>query len=269
MTNVCLYIFCLFVIVSCIGCDKIGGEDEIDFYGPIWIESICISKDRPAEVLIGVNGLGGTGCGNRSFKNIYVDRVENTINIRPTTTIDSDLRSGEVTCSAIDDFYGEVTLKDLDVGEYEITLTRVQGLRLRIEKETASALLRPRIEINTVEMKTSEGIQRFDSFPDPLRETTETVQVTIHVEGFFAFGSHFETPPKITYITPPKITYRGGADISIAISGEVGFADCMQDRNLTRLPHYDAEIDLGLFEAGDYRVHINGDEVQFSIRLPK
>ena len=172
---------------------------------------------------------------------------------------------GAVTCSAIEHFYGQVTLKDLDIGEYEITVSHGTPLRLRIEKETAAVLLRPRINITTLEMKTSKGIQRFETFPDPWIEATETVQVTIKVEGYFAFGSHSEAPPKITKITDIK---QGATEIRIDISGEVGFVDCSQDR--TQLPRYDAEIDLGLFEAGTYRVTINEYEnVFFSIRLPK
>lgn len=249
-------------MIACNGGNPIfDRENEIDFYGPIGIEVHCISKDRPAEVLIGVEGLGGSGCRNRSFKNIYVDRVENTISLKPTELESS---GGGYTCSGIEHFYGEVTLKDLDVGEYEITVIRGNSFRLRIEKETAAVLLRPRINITTVEMKTSKGIQRFDAFPDPWIETTETVQVTLKVEGYFAFGSHFEEPPKITDIK------REGTEIRIDISGEVGFADCRQDRNLTQLLPYDTQIDLGLFEAGTYHVTINENEdVFFSIRLPQ
>lgn len=53
------------------------------------------------------------------------------------------------------------------------------------------------------------------------------------------------------------------------ISGEVLIADCMADVSiLNGGPLYDAEIDLGIFAAGDYRVNVNENEVRFSIRLP-
>ncbi len=260
MTNVCLYIFCLFVIVSCIGCDNIF-EDEVYFDAPIQIEALCISEDRPTEVVMSVFGFKGSGCGDKSFKNVYVDRVGNTIFLTPTIT--EGLQIGISTCSAEIEYRGETILKTLEVGEYSIWAGDSEALRLHIEAEKASVLLRPRIrEFTTVQMKTSEGIQRFDSFPEPWIETTEPVQVTIGVEGYFAFGSHIEAVSKITCIE------REAEEIKVDLFGEVRIDDCLQDTSFTERPWGETEIDLGLFTAGDYRVNVNGDKVWFSIRLP-
>ena len=57
----------LFVIVSCIGCDRFR-ENEVNFIGPTWIENICVSEDRPTEVLVRVSGFGGDGCADKTFK---------------------------------------------------------------------------------------------------------------------------------------------------------------------------------------------------------
>ncbi len=265
VTNFCPYIFCLFVIVSCIGCDEIS-EDEVYFPGA-GIENVCISEDRPAEVLIIVSGLGGTGCGYTPFKNVYADRVGNTISLKPTVIKSNNGGLGYTTCSGIIEYYGEATITGLDVGEYELTSNDRERLRLRIEKKTASVLLRLYVTNITVEMKTSEGSKRFDAFPvpgiavpDPLIETDEPVQVTIGVKGYFLFGSHIEDPSEITSIK------REAEDITVDISGEVPITNCMQDINLIGGPQYDTEIDLGIFAAGDYRVNVDRNEVRFSIR---
>ena len=257
--------FLLFVIVSCIGCDRFY-EDEVYFVGPTWIENVCISENRPAEVLIHVSGLGGTGCGsNIPFKKIYVDRVENTISLRPTV-ISSNNGVGYTTCSAIEDYSGEVAIKDLDVGEYEIAYNDSARLRLRIEKTTAFVFLRLKITNITVEMKTSEVIKRFDAYPIPLRgmpdtsiETDEPVQVTMHVKGYFDFGLQIEDSSEITSIK------REAEEITVDISGKVEMTNCMEDISANG-SWYDTEIDLGMFRAGDHRVNVNGSGIWFSIR---
>ncbi len=270
-----IVIFVLFVIVSCIGCDKIF-EDEVYYHGATIEEAFtCISVDRPvevdrpAEVLIRLSGFAASsGCTDRPFENIYVDRVENRISLKPTV-IKRLLTGWGATCSAVVYYRGEVTLKDLEVGEYEIWANDSEPLRLRIEEETASVLLRPLITITMVEMKTSERIQRFDRsdvypyhFPDPWIETREPVQVTIGVSGYFRYGSEIIDPLKITCIE------REATEIKVDISSEVGIADCLknQETNYTSGPSYDTEIDLGIFAVGDYHVGINGDSVSFSIR---
>lgn len=249
-----IVIFVLFVIVSCIGCDR----DEIYYRGSTAIGIVSISEDRPAEVLISVAGVTD-GCGPIPFRNVYADRVENTIFLKATVLED---HGGGYTCSAIDELYGEVPVKDLEVGEYKIVVNDRERLRLRIEKETAYVLLKPIIRDITVQMKTSEGIERFDSFQDPWIETAETVQVTMGVEGFFDYGIQCEFK-EMTDIE------REAEDINVDISSEVLIADCMADVSIIDgEPRYDAEIDLGIFAAGDYRVNVNGYEVRFSIRLP-
>ena len=257
-------LFCLIAFSAIVlGCGE--EADEVNFIGPTWIENVCISKDRPAEALIHVSGLGGTGCGsNIPFKNIYVDRVENTISLRPTV-ISSNNGMGYTTCSAIEDYSGEVTIKDLDVGEYEIAYNDSARLRLRIEKGAAFVFLRLKITNITFEMKTSKVIKRFDVYPRPLRrvpdpliETDELVQVTMGVKGYFDFGSHIEDASEITSIK------REAEEITVDISGKVEMTNCMEDISVNG-PWYDTEIDLGMFRAGDHRVNVNGGEVRFSI----
>lgn len=255
----------LFVIVSYIGCDKFR-EDEVYFVGPTWIEDICVSEDRPAEVLVHVSGFGGDGCrSNIPFKNIEVDRIGNTISLKPTV-IDGGSDFGYGTCSAIEDYSGEVTLKDLGVGEYEIAYNDNARLRLRIEKEKAFVFLRLKITNITLEMKTSEAIKRFDVYPRPLRrepdplvKTKEPVQVQFSVKGYFDFGLQIEDSSEITSIK------REAEEITVDISGKVEMTNCMEDISANG-SWYDTEIDLGMFRAGDHRVNVNGSEVRFSIR---
>lgn len=255
----------LFVIVSYIGCDKFR-EGEVYFVGPTWIEDICVSEDRPAEVLVHVSGFGGDGCrSNIPFKNIEVDRIGNTISLKPTV-ISSNNGVGYTTCSGIESYSGEVTIKDLDVGEYEIAYNDNARLRLRIEKEKAFVFLRLKITNITLEMKTSEAIKRFDVYPRPLRrepdplvKTKEPVQVQFSVKGFFPFGVHIEDSAGITSVK------REAEEVAVDISGKVEMANCMEDVNVDG-PWYDTEIDLGMFQTGDHRVNVNGGEVRFSIR---
>lgn len=254
-----IVIFVLFVIVSCIGCYR----DEIYYRGSTAIGIVSISEDRPAEVLMSVTGLTD-GCGPIPFRNVYADRVENTIFLKATVLDDS----GHYTCLGIVEYYGEVTVKDLEVGEYKIVANDREHLRFRIEKETAYLLLKPRVRDITVQMKTSEGIELFDSsFLDFLMETTEPVQVTIDVEAYFA-DCEIGDLSKMMYIE--RDIEREAGDINVDISGKVLSADCSQKAGILsgRSSRYDAQIDLGIFAAGDYRVNVNGYEVRFSIRLP-
>ena len=261
------------ILLMSVGCDSFdlgmiddNREVEVNFIGPIRIETVCISEDRPPEVLIHLSGLGGTGCrSDIPFKNVYVDRVENTIFLKPTI-IKSNKGVGYTTCTGIESYSGEATLKDLDVGEYKIAINDIERLRLRIEKRTAFVFLRLSITNITVEMKMSEGIKHFEAYPrplifvpDPLIETDEPVQVTMSVRGYFRFGSQIEDPSKITSIK------REAEEITVDISGEVQVTSCMPDMSSRGL-WCDTEIDLGLFGPGDYRVNVNGNEVRFSIR---
>ncbi len=249
------FLFVLCVIVLCIGC---GESDEV--YIDAWIKNVCISEKSPVEVQIHLSGMGGDGCGRRPFKNIYVDRVGNRIILEPTAI--ASHYTGGYTCSSFITYYGDITLKDLDVGEYEIRGTSGASVWLRIEERSAFVRRSVRIKEITLEVKTSEGIKRFEAYPrpliavpDPLIETDGPVQVTMGVKGIFDV-SEIEDLSKITSIK--RVT----EEMTVKIPGEVQIINCLQD-----LSHwYDTEIDLGLFEPGDYRVNVYGHEVRFSIR---
>lgn len=253
----CLFVFC--VSVSCIGCSG----DEVYYGGPIMIGIVSISEERPAEVRFGVVGLI-EGCGPIPFENVYADRVENTIYLKPTVLENYNTGGGYI-CSAIDQIYGEVSVKDFDVGEYKIVSNDYEYFRLRIEKATASVLRKPIIRDITVEIKTSEGLEVFETlFSEPLIKTAEPVAVRISVRGYFEYGCEVEDPSKVK----ADIKRESGA-IDVNISSEVSIADCIRDITgiLDTSSGYDAQIDLGTLGAGEYRLNVNGHEVQFSIRI--
>ena len=202
----------------------------------------------------------------QNFQNIGVERVGNTIALKPTIIGGGNDSSvfGYGTCSAIVQYSGEATITDLGVGEYEIAYGDNARLRLRIEKEKTFGFLRLKVTNITLEMETSEAIKRFDVYPklwrvpDPLIETREPVQVTMRVKGFFLFGSQIEDSAGIVSVK------REAEEVAVDISGKVEMVNCMEDINVDG-PWLDTEIDLGVFRTGDYRVNVNDSDVRFSI----
>ena len=103
------------LVVLITGCDYLDGHKDVDM--PITVAGlVSISDDRPAEVVIGVFGFNNDTCVNSEGK-VFADRDGNKIHL----TGKMEVPLGPGGCGdAITDVYGEVTVKDLEVGEYII-----------------------------------------------------------------------------------------------------------------------------------------------------
>ena len=243
------------------------------------VDIVSISEDRPAEVLFVVAGIRGDGC-DPSIQKVHAERVGNTVVLRATGS-EEIFDSGGYDCTMmVEATGGEIVVKDLEVGEYKVaTDDGHELLQFRIEKGAAYVVRKPIIWDVTAQMKTSEGIKLFDAIEflsDPYVYSAEPVQVSIGVEGCF-IAQTCEHSHKIV------IDEESSGIINVEISGEAPInADCIQYQQFhndlattivfsspnTLYDAYEAEIDLGTFGTGDYRVNLNGsDEVWFSIRL--
>ena len=155
-----LVIFVLCVSVSCIGCSR--DEGEVDFLSPHRICLVSFSKERPAKVLIRITGEIAE-CVTAPFSNVYTDRDENMIFLRPTISSGLfDEGEGDV-CELTGILYGEVTVTDLDVGEYTIVF-RGSGREDTIYYGYTSYFLR--IEAETVYFFRENDPKRYDCVGD-------------------------------------------------------------------------------------------------------
>ena len=115
-----IWIPLLSVWVLTMGCSLFDEflSEEVDYGGPLGICLVSFSKERPAKVLMRITGpIEGV---DATFSNVYTDRDENTIFLRPTIPSDLYPERGDVISEGFGTLYGEVTVTDLDVGEYTI-----------------------------------------------------------------------------------------------------------------------------------------------------
>ena len=246
-----IIILVLFVVVSLTGCDRYEEVDmgvvvpppesegyeakEVDMR----IEAVgilSISEERPAEVLIGAIGSHFNTCVNMDAK-IYYEREGNTIRLWASKQI----LDGAVCGQAVTEAYGEVSVGNLEVGEYQIVSDSRELHQFRIEEDTGYVTRRPIIH-----------------FVDFAVKLSDPALVTMSVRGYFGRGCE---PFLKTDVTRTEGT------INIDISGEVPLnADCqINPFRIYVNDSYSAEIDLGKFSLGRYKVIVNGKERWFDI----
>ncbi len=223
------------------------------------VSILSVSEDRPAEVLLGVVGSSPEEwCANRYAK-VDADRKENTIRL----SITMEVPTGLVDCVApITEVYGEVTVKNLETGTYSVVQDDRELLHFHIGTDASHADLGPVIESIDVAIKTYDGAEPIG----PWVETSLPVDVTINVRGYFDSQcmSYLDT-----YVYRAEFGF-----VVVDISGHVPITngECALSiepyENPVNSPYdlYAAEIDLGTFSTGDYKVIVNGKSTWFSIK---
>lgn len=255
MLNRIIGILILLGVVSFIGCGSLFSEKTdmpIDKVG-----ILSVSEDRPATVVIGVLGSHHNTCVGESAK-VSADRDGKTIQLTATMQV----ATGWDLCGdAVTDVYGEVTIRNLHVGEYKVMSGSHELLKFRIAADAGYVKTGPIIEHVYFTIKTADGVEVSD--PRPNIETSEPVQVTMGMVGYFETKCipHLKTHIEL-YDRWSELGDTGYYTIDVDILGEVRIVntECalMIHPSKTYLsPSYTAEIDLGMLSVGSFQIHVN------------
>lgn len=251
-----IVVLMLFVVVWFIGCGFIGTE-EVDMQ----VEKVgllSVSENRPATVLIGVLGSHHNTGADADAK-VSADRDGNTIHISATKRV-----FGGAQGDAVSDVYGEVTVRNLEVGEYKIMNGGHELLKFRIAADAGYVKSGPIVAYLELTVKTADGIELFPHITPSFYQTSEPVQVTMGVVGYFDSKC---VPYLKTHIERRSWTTESGTpsyEIYVDISGEVPIVntECAlkihpTDYDYGVNPSYYAEIDLGTFPLGWHHIKVN------------
>ena len=246
----CIIILVLFVDLFT-GCDHLDGYKDEDME----IEAasiVSISDDSPAEVVIGAFGSNNDGC-VKPYGKVYANRDGNNIHLTGKKEIPLD--SGY--CNyGIWEVYGEVTVKNLEMGEYKIVGYNSRELqRFRVELDAVYVGIEPIINDFIISPIVPDNIE--------LEYTFYHVKVGISIGGFYEIGcepilnTDVESTGDIINI-----------DMWCVVPNTDSGCDIVIDPYQTHLiPPYNTEIDLGTFSVGSYSVVINGGGYLFHVPL--
>ncbi len=257
---ICSVVLMLFSVVSFIGCGFIRTKESVPVEK---VGLVYVSENRPATVLIGVLGWHHNTCVDGDAK-ISADRDGKTIHLTATMRV----YSGFGGCGdAVSDVYGEVTVRNLEVGEYKVMYGDRELLKFRIAEDAGYVKSGPIVEYLEFTMKTADGVEVFPRY----YETSEPVQVTMGVVGYF---DNKCVPYLKTHVERDNV-WGNIFDIYVDISGEVPIVntECtlMINPNKSHLdPSYSyyAEIDLGTLSVGQYKINVNDSgRASVTIRL--
>ena len=237
-----------FFIFYCTGCGFLNDSEEFEG-APHGAYILSISDDRPAEVTIGWVSYTADGCG--SATGVSAERDSNNIYL----TIKESIYTGTGGCTdAVEEIYGEFTVKNLEVGEYIIKgnddNTEEFGW-LRIEPEAAYSFVDTRRPFFRTKAVT----------PNDEEHIGDTYQVTVS----FRLPGWYNCEPII------KTDIERTQDvIDIEAWQVVPETDCqmMLDTLTDQYRSKFIDIDLGTFSAGSYTVIINDIEDTFEIPPP-
>lgn len=236
------------------GCDFLDGSKDVDMR----IEAagvVSASYDRPAEVVIGAVGFHSNTCVSRNAK-VSATREGNNINLTAKMEIPFvPSLCGDAETQA----YGEVTMKNLKVGEYKIMDDNSRELgRFRIEEHAVYVDIEPIIN--------GFIVAPLDS--GELEDTSYYVEASIGIEEVYASDDCI--PPRtVLWSVPEKtegVTY---VDIRRVVPDDApycGVISLYQPTEAYRFIH-NAEVYLGLFSAGSHSVVISGMNYLFHIPL--
>lgn len=238
-----------------VGCDYLDGSKRVDMR----IEAagvVSASYDRPAEVVIGAVGFHSNTCVSRNAE-VSATREGNNINLTAKKKIPSvPSLCGDAETQA----YGEVTMKNLKVGEYKIMDDNSHELgRFRIEEHAVYVDIEPIIN--------GFIVAPLDS--GELEDTSYYVKASIGIEEAYAFEDCI--PPRTVLWSAPEktegITY---VDIKRVVPDDDPYCGVISLYQPTEAygSIHNTEIYLGLFSAaGSHSVVINGMNYLFDIPL--
>jgi len=151
---ICSVVLMLFSVVSFIGCGFIGTKESVPVEK---VGLLYVSENRPATVLIGVLGWHHNTCVDGDAK-ISADRDGKTIHLTATMRV----YSGFGGCGdAVSDVYGEVTVRNLEVGEYKVMYGDRELLKFRIAEDAGYVKSGPIVEYLEFTMKTATVLKYF------------------------------------------------------------------------------------------------------------
>lgn len=242
-------IILLFFIFCYIGC---GFLDEEYKYSPNEIHILSISDSRPAEIKIGIT-VFADGCSSTLLSDpVTAERDGNNIYIYLTgtrTRLSLNDESGYCPSIVVEQD-GELTVKNLEVGEYTIKVDNLQALqsaetRFRIEPDTAYKFIEPRHPNFIIEPIASNN--------DEQKEGTYRVTTVLHLNGC---SNKTNCEPII------KTDIERTQDvINIEVWEVIPNTECQiigrYERN---------SIDLGTFSIGSYTAIIN--DITYTFEVP-
>ena len=237
-----------FFIFSCTGCGFLNDSEEYEA-SPHEAYILSISDDRPAEVTVGWKYYASDGC--VSATGVSAERSSNNIYL----TIKESIYTGPDACTdAVEEIYGEFTVKNLEAGEYIIkgnnNNTEEFGW-LRIEPDTAYSFVDSGSPLFSTKAVTPND--------------EEHIGDTYHVTVSFSLPGWYNCEPII------KTNIERTQDvINIEAWQVVPKTDCqiMLDPLTDQYEYKFIDIDLGTFSAGSYTVIINDIEDTFEVPPP-
>lgn len=215
---------------------------------------VSISDDRPAEVVIGAFGFHHNGCVNPDG-NVYAERYGNEIYLtgRMEIFVGGTCEDSETAA------YGEVTVKNLEVGEYKIIPGyNYEPQRLCIESDAAYVYIEPVINDFAVSPIVPDSSESEDTF----------YHVTIGISGIRSHGFYEIGCEPILKTDTERTEDVINIDMWHVVPNTDSGCDIVVDPyQKFFIPPYN-EIELGTFSVGSYRAIINGSDYLFDVPLP-
>ncbi len=254
------------------GCDFLDEQDAGMFIQTAGV--VSTSMDRPserdtiAEVVIGAFSANPNTCVGKL--KVSADREGN--NIYLTAEKETSLVSGLVfgACGdAVTEVYGEVTVKNLEVGEYKILddNSRRELGRFRIEPTWPWAYM-VHVDVDAI-------ITEFIASPSPIDPDNYSVHAMLHIAELYE--PHCYPLPRLILRTD---TEEIEDVINVNIECSVPYIDPGCAVMVNSYPHteepsypryryeYNTEVYLGVFSAGSHSVVINGNGRNYLFDIP-
>ena len=278
----------LVVLVVCVtGCDNVedGYADEDMTIKAAYLTSV--SSVSPAEVTIGVIGWHNNTCVGSEAK-VYANREGNKIYL----TTQKKVPIGDWACgAAVTGVRGEVTLKNLEVGEYIILdedAERVSNIsddngyssfrfggelgRFRIESGAVYMEIKPaEFYIKAPyfledDQSTELDVSLSPIVPDSgeLEDTSYQVKTAIYI-GEFYYDSNCEPIYKIDMERTTNVI---NLDIWRLIPSVVSGCDLLINHRDLYPALREIQIDIGIFSWGSYNLYFKGKRYFFSVPHP-
>ena len=269
-------------VIFFMGCDYLDGHKDVDM--EIYAVVISsVSSDRPAEVVIGAYGAHSNTC--VSGAKVYANRDGNKIYL----TAKKEIPLGPGDCgSAVAEVYGEVTVKNLEVGEYiimgDVPFEYYEDYelgRLRVESDAAYMQVKPTKMYADMYGKTYPSYtDKLDVILSPIvpgdgkfEDTVYHVKIMVDIVEF-----HIDMTRVFDEYKVPgcEAIYKADIErtenvINLDIWRLVRHTDsgCLIDSDIgigtLWLNATKAEIDIGTLSAGSYTVFIEGVEFYFDV----
>lgn len=269
-------------VISFMGCDYLDGHKDVDMKIDAVVIS-SVSNDRPAEVVIGAYGAHYNTC--VSGAKVYANRDGNKIYL----TAKKEIPLGPGSCGdAVGEVYGEVTVKNLEVGEYiimgDVPFEYYEDYelgRLRVESDAAYMQIKPTKMYADMHGKTYPSYtDKLDVILSPIvpsngkfEDTVYHVKIMVDIVKF-----HIDMTRVFDEYKVPgcEAIYKADIErtenvINLDIWRLVRPADsgCLIDRGIgvptLWLNATKAEIDIGTLSVGSYTVFIEGVEFYFDV----